>query len=158
MIKQIKHILLLDRNKGIVEQLPLQSENKTKLWRNMCVQHRAHLLKYIWNCTANCTHLTVHRVRTFVYGTRATVALVYQLWQLGKGSVFENGRFGSGFHFWLAVLDFETPTKRFCSAFRNFLKQLENGKPVLKKFENELFWKRFIELYFRFRKKMKTVM
>ena len=45
---------------------------------------------------------------------------VWQTWALilGKGSVFENGRFGSRFHFRLVVLvgvlDFETPTKRFC--------------------------------------------
>ena len=43
---------------------------------------------------------------------------------LGKGSAYEKGRFGSGFHFKLAVLvgvlDFETPTNGFVRRFGIF--------------------------------------
>ena len=46
---------------------------------------------------------------------------------IGKGSVLENGRVCTRFHFRLAVLlgvlDFETSKKRFCKAFRIFPKR-----------------------------------
>ena len=36
------------------------------------------------------------------------------------GTVLENSHFGSRFHFSLAVLDFETPTKQFARPFGFF--------------------------------------
>ena len=52
------------------------------------------------------------------YSEGIVCLLTFAVKLLGMGTVFENGHFGSHFHFSLAVLvgvlDLETPTKRFC--------------------------------------------
>ena len=63
-------------------------------------------------CTTLNTDMTAVK-SCFANPTDSSCTGTYQR-QEGKGSVFENGRFGSRFHFSLAVLDFETLTKRFC--------------------------------------------
>ena len=53
-------------------------------WMAICIVHRFEVHLKLYCCTLNdaivCT-VTSNRVRTFVYGTRAIVALMYQLLQ-----------------------------------------------------------------------------